>query len=295
VARVERVRRYVAYDLVIESEVGIPGAIPLEPDTAVAPDLTIEIGPADIGGAAAANGAYRYLDDRLLFSAPGAARFLCEAGGKVVVDPAPNADTGEIEALLVATALPAILWMRGRFVLHAAAVLMPGRDAAIAIAGPSGVGKSTVLDQLVARGAAVLADDSVSVARGAPGPIASGLPSAYFLRADDPADRRPRAVPRERWTRSARLGAIVALQRSADCPAPSFNRLDPVGAIEQALRNRHRPRIPAILGREQHTLEDCAFLASQAPIYLWRRGSGAIRLADDEIAALARCRAAGDA
>jgi hypothetical protein len=97
----------------------------------------------------------------------------------------PNADVSEIEALLVATALPAILWMRGRFVLHAAAVLMPGRDAAIAIAGPSGVGKSAALAQLIVRGAAVLADDSVSVAVGASGLIASGLPSVYFVRSDD--------------------------------------------------------------------------------------------------------------
>jgi hypothetical protein len=282
-----RSRRYVAYDLVIESEIDICGAIPAEPDLAAAQDLTIEIGPAHIADAAAANGPYRYLDGQLLFSAPGVARFSCEAGRKIVIDPAPNADVGEIEALLVATALPAILWMRGRFVLHAAAVLMPGRDAAIAIAGPSGVGKSAALAQLIVRGAAVLADDSVSVAVGASGLIASGLPSVYFVRSDDSTNRRPCVVPRERWTRSARLGVIVALHRSADCPAPSFSPLDPVSAIEQALRYRHRPRIPAILGLEQRVLEDCAFLARQISIYLWHRRGGAVPLADDEIAALA--------
>jgi hypothetical protein len=292
-ARLARARRYVAYDLVIDSEIDIFGAIPVDFNPAAAPDVTIEVGPARIEGAAAANGAYQYLDDRLLFSAPGVARYLCAAGVKIVVDPAPGADVGDIEALLIATVLPAILWMRGRFVLHAAAVLMPGRDAAIAIAGPSGVGKSTVLDQLLARGAAVLADDSVSVALAAPRSMASGLSSAYFLRGDDPADRRTREVPRERWTRSAPLGAIVALRRVADCPAPSFRRLDPIGAIEQALGNQHRPRIPAILGLQRRTLEDCAFLARQTPIYLWSRGSGPLALADDEIAALTRCCAEG--
>jgi hypothetical protein len=282
-----RSHRYVAYDLVIDSEIGICGAIPAEPDLAAAQDLTIEIGPAQIADAAAANGPYRYLDGRLLFSAPSVACFSCEGGRKIVIDPAPNADVGEIEALLVATALPAILWMRDRFVLHAAAVLMPGRDAAIAIAGPSGVGNSAVLAQLIGRGAAVLADDSVSVAVGASGLIASGLPSVYFARSDDSTNRRPCAVPRERWSRSARLGVIVALHRSADCPVPLFSPLDPVSAIEQALRSRHRPRIPAILGLEQRVLEDCAFLARQIPIYLWHRRSGTVPLAEDEIAALA--------
>jgi hypothetical protein len=282
-----RSRRYIAYDLVVDSEVDICGAIPAEPDFAGAQDLKIEFGPAHVADAAAANGPYRYLDGRLLFSAPGVARFSCEAGRKIVIDPAPNADAGEIEALLVATALPAILWMRGRFVLHAAAVLMPGRDAVIAIAGPSGVGKSAVLAQLIGRGAAVLADDSVSVAVGASGLIASGLPSMYFARSDDSTNRHPCAVPRERWSRSARLGVIVAQHRSAACPLPLFSPLDPVSAIERALRSRHRPRIPAILGLEQRVLEDCAFLARQIPIYHWHRRGGAVPLADDEMAALA--------
>jgi hypothetical protein len=282
-----RSRRYIAYDLVIDSEIDICGAIPAESDLAAAQDLTIEIGPAHISDAAIANGPYRYLDGQLLFSAPGVARFSCEAGRKIVIDPVPNADVSEIEALLVATALPAILWMRGRFVLHAAAVLMPGRDAAIAIAGPSGVGKSAALAQLIVRGAAVLADDTVSVAVGASGLIASGLPSAYFMRSDDSTNRRACVVPRERWTRSARLGVIVALHSSADCPVPSFSPLDPVSAIEQLLRYRHRPRIPAILGLEQPVLENCAFLSRQISIYLWHRRDSAVPLVDDEIAALA--------
>jgi hypothetical protein len=65
--------------------------------------------------------------------------------------------TGDIAAVLIGPALAAALHLRGIPMLHASAVAVDGK--AILVAGPAGAGKSTLTAALVARGAALLAED----------------------------------------------------------------------------------------------------------------------------------------
>jgi hypothetical protein len=79
----------------------------------------------------------------------------------IVVHRCPGTDPGIIPTLLGAGVLSHALTAEGRLVLHAAAVQVGGR--ALAIAGPSGVGKSTVAALLCAGGAGLVTDDALRV------------------------------------------------------------------------------------------------------------------------------------
>ncbi|WP_343519273.1 ATP-binding protein [Sphingomonas sp.] len=276
-------RGFLAYGLRIRSQLDIPGAL-----ADGAADAEVEITRAS-PSAAQSDRLYRFEGDELCFTAPGVAEYRCRPD-QLRVTPHPAASEAEVTALLIATALPALLWMRSGFVLHAAAAHLPGWERAIAIAGPSGSGKSTILAQLVAAGASILGDDTIAIDAAARPGEACGLPGGYFLGGGE----RPRdfhAVPSDRGLVRDRLGAILILSRGGD-PAPSFGRFTPVEAVAQLLAHRHRPRVPALLGRHGATLADSALLAATIPLYSWPRSAGP-ELAAWEWAGLARCAGQG--
>lgn len=272
-------RGFVVHGLRAYSQIDIPGGMAAE--MSGVPDITIALAPSC---AAQSDRIYRFEGADLCFTAPGIAEYRCRADG-IRVTPHPDAGEADVAELLIATALPALLWMRGGFVLHAAAARLPGQDAAIAIAGPSGSGKSTILARLVEAGGALLADDTVLLdARG----NAAGLAGGYFVREGDGTRRRFQPVAREAALAGAPLAAILMLSRGADA---TLKRVAPVAAVAQLLANRHRPRVPALLGRHAATLADSALLAGAIPIYAWQRPAGAFDLAAWEWTALARCAA----
>ncbi|WP_447727335.1 hypothetical protein [Sphingomonas koreensis] len=278
-------RGFIAYGLRVRSDIDIPGA--LAADTPDAADLSIELAAASAVQSASI---YRFEGADLCFTAPGIAEYRCRADG-IRVTPHPDASAADVAEMLIATALPALLWLRGGFVLHAAAARLPGHGAAIAIAGASGSGKSTVLAQLADAGASVLADDTILLdARNRPGEGA-GLAGGYYLARED-APRRFQPVPATRALVRAPIAAILILSRGDPGTAGGLTRITQVEAVAQLLANRHRPRVPALLGRQAATLADSALLAGLIPIYAWRRPAGARALAAGEWTALARC--AGD-
>jgi hypothetical protein len=278
---------YIAYGLAIESDIELPGAIPSDADPVASADIEVRFGSTHIDPAAVTIGSYRRHHDSLLFVAPDVARYLCVAGRKIFVAPERGASEEALAALLVASALPAALWMRRLFVLHAASLVMPGFSHAIAIAGPSGVGKSTALHQLLALGADMIADDSVAIACDGDRPLASGLPGAYFLARARGEPRELLQTPIGRSRGSAPLGAIFAIDRTRDHSDETFERVEGASALVQVLRNRHRPTVPLALGQRERSLMDGAFLAEGVPIYVWRRRNGAMLLAESEISKLA--------
>jgi hypothetical protein len=101
----------------------------------------------------------------------------CELG--TVVDHAQ-------ERFLFAQVLPLAAVLRGFELLHASAVCLNG--AAVAFAGPSGAGKTTLVSRLVARGAGFLTDDVLALEQGADGPIAHPGPP-YLAVLEDDADQ----------------------------------------------------------------------------------------------------------
>ena len=222
--------------------------------------------------------------DALHFAAPGVADYRCTPA-RIDVTPTAGAQQDMVEALLIATALPAVLWLQGDFMLHAAAVIPPDwGDGALAIAGPSGSGKSRLAAGFLARGAYLVADDSVAVRRprhaDATAPRCAGLAGGYHLPVQGGASTRAfHPVADRRARRAARLAAVVVLD---DGSHASRTRLGAVAAVEALLANRHRASVPRLCGLDPRALRDAAWLARTVPVYRWPRDD-ADALLDDAI------------
>lgn len=240
-------------------------------------------GVVAVDDAARVAGPYRYTANKLTFEAPNVARYLCTEN-RITIERANGADDARVAGYLVATALPASLWMRGEIVLHAAAVMLPFADHAVAIAGVSGSGKSTVLGELACAGARLVADDSVCVRVTASGLVASGLAAGYFLGAEP---RTFHGLSPDRQVAAAPLAGLVILEMPRSESIARFRRLEGVHALEALLNNRHRPRIPALL-RATSALGTLATMTRRLPIHSWRRREGAIALDPAELEFLAR-------
>jgi|GEM_PF-1292225 len=107
---------------------------------------------------------------RFLLDAPDVARYLAEDGHRLTIERAHHANEADVMRLARTTPLAALLYQRGMFAFHAAAVtsrprgfLKPARstttDGAILLAGDSGAGKSTLLAALLQHGWQMFADE----------------------------------------------------------------------------------------------------------------------------------------
>src|SRR5277367_5558216 len=157
-------RRLFGFGQVIASAIPIPGAAHLSDRSEASPSLSILRDDSEGMESEAAAGFSRD-GDALRLTVPGVATYRCRARA-ITVAPCPSAAPTDLSELLVASALPAALWMQGRLVLHAAAVCTHAGGRALGLMGRSGSGKSTLAAGLVARGAVLLADDSIAIAGG---------------------------------------------------------------------------------------------------------------------------------
>ncbi len=271
--------RLIGYGLRLESQLAVPGAVVT--DRAGPPDLSILLDPPRSTADAPV---YAPTQDGLCFVCPGVASYRIAAQA-IRIAPDPDAQSDLVSGMLVATALPGWLWLRGRFVLHAGAVQIPG-GGAIAIAGASGSGKSTILAQLVAAGAALIGDDTIAFSRDT-GTQASGLAGGWFAPNHDASGRQFRPVVAGQSCTAAPIGAILLLGPYGAADG-SLTRLEPVAAVTGLLTHRHRPRIPALLGRTADTLRDATLLAGAIPLYSWTRRAGGVMLTPAERAMLER-------
>ena len=256
----------LGWDLPIETEVVIPGAPTLIPEQVSTPPVRVVYGCSHLANVRRRDGPYAAAADALQFAAPGVAEYLVRADGVTIAPDPAGPDEDAIAGLLIATALPALLWMRGDIVLHAAAV-RSREGQVVAILGPSGAGKSSAVHAFVTAGAQVIADDSIRIAGDGPARRISGLPGGYFQSAGpNTAERILTVVPRERQLSAASLDLIVELAAEAD---RRFAPVIPSVALARLLRHRHRPRVPRILEREPVTLARLAEIAAHVPFRRW--------------------------
>lgn len=255
-----------AFGLTIASEFDIPGAIQLTHADANA-DIVIREGNSAIGLAEAVNGPYTRNGKALLFDAMGVARYLASTPQQLFIEPYEGADPDYICKLLIATALPMMLWMRGGVVMHAAGIIPAGTDRAIAIAGPSGIGKSTLALRFMDLGARLVGDDSLWLTLSDGKPAVRGLTGMAFQSNEPGGPRTDFNIPPQSQVEEARLGAIITLRTTNSETPEAPQRLHGVAAIEALLRNRHRPKIPAILGLEAALLPQCILHCQTLPIY----------------------------
>lgn len=243
------------FGLRLASDLPIPGALPGDNGDAGA---AIRIALQAPGKTAAELGFSRQAD-AIVYRHP-CGLFRCEKK-RIDVDPGEQADLQGIGELLVANALPALLWQQGAFMLHAACVRLPN-GSAVAIAGQSGAGKSRLAASLVATGAELIGDDSLALCAANQGILAKGLAGGWFARSPDGAEREFMRVATGQARGECMLDLLVVLGGESGEAA----RLSPIEAIEQLLHNRHRPQVPLLLGRQAEVLAQAATIARRLPI-----------------------------
>lgn len=217
-----------------------------------------------------------------LVATPSHGRFLVAADGlEVLCAVAPGAGTAW-HGLLLGQVLPIAATLRGFEVFHAGGVSVDGQVTLIC-AG-SGVGKSTLVASLVARGAALVADDAVAVRLTDGALIAYPGPALLHLLPD-----AMEGLP------GSRLRAVAGPRGKQALLAPSSGEPLPVRALyllERGQRGVGRgPRegsvgaaelLGSTLTRSVQTperllrqLEVCAALASCVPVRRLRMGGSA--------------------
>lgn len=197
------------------------------------------------------------------FAAPEVADYACTAD-TICVTPVVGATAEMVDALLIATALPAALWLDGAFLLHASAVVPRGEQRALAIAGVSGSGKSHLAAALLDRGADLVADDSLAIRATANGVQAAGLAGGYHVGAFGTTARDFIIAPRCRSTAS--LAAVVVLDGDGEGKSVA-----PLDALAAFLAHRHRANAARHAGLEARALRDAALLVRDVPVYSWPR------------------------
>lgn len=183
-----------------------------------------------------------------------------------------DADERSWQRLLIAQALPFAAVLKGLEVFHSSAVVIDGR--AIAFAGPSRAGKTSLALELCRLGARFLADDVLALQRrgdallGHPGTAVAGVDHAETRRVDDgPQNGRPLFVDaRERLVAVAGVAApaplrtLYLLDRRTEGPAkPCFEAVTDARQLLAATFNF----VLATPQRLRDLLEVCALVAWQ--------------------------------
>jgi hypothetical protein len=221
---------YRLSNLKVLSDIELPELMPWTGASDMSDEVFFRVGeiPAGQSSAGPAAGGSELPDGhRCLLTLGDKGKVLVENGREVIIEPAEGADPTDTRAVIMGP-IQAVMWhQRGLVPLHASAISMNGR--AVALAGPSGVGKSTLAAAFSTRGYAVLSDDIciVDTRNGA-----TVLPSTPRLRlwrqALDhfgfPPDGLPRALSRSEkyliegnWAgaEQQQLAAVILLSRGA--------------------------------------------------------------------------------
>jgi hypothetical protein len=252
------------FGLLIESDIEIPGCVPVA-GTHGSASVTITqcfVAKGD------EQPLYRMESDTIVFAPPAVGEFHVTTDridGRLW----PDADQAYATALLVATALPALLWLRGHFMLHAAGVQLLGEQGCTAILGPSGAGKTTIARQLLDSGAVLVGDDSLCVSMTGEQIQVSGLAGGIHRWEDSDRVFEPRTGGA---TNPVPLQRIIILTERGD--KDSMQVISGVEAVEALLANAHRPKIPALLGRQGGPIAAATAIAQQVAVLKWKRVDG---------------------
>jgi hypothetical protein len=257
-------RRMRGFGLLIESEIEIPGCLPAD-DFAIQPDVTIT---RQVREMQSDQPLYRMEHGEIIFAPADVGKF-CIGEKSITMQLLPDADMAYATALLIATALPALLWLRGHFILHAAGIRMPGEQGVTAIVGASGSGKTTIARQLLDAGATLVGDDGLCLTMGAKQIFASGLPGGVHYWKGEERIFEPYAGPQ---ADPLPLQRVILLTERQDRESLQF--VQNVDVVEMLLRNAHRPKIPLLLGRQGDLIAISSAIARQVHVLKWTRAEG---------------------
>jgi len=267
----------------------LSSAFPLYQVDAVPPppsaesDVVIRMGdvPERLGPTATVGFRWEVTPGAALMDVANIARILITSR-EIVLSPKPTATLQELSFGVLAAAMPPLLFLRRTLVLHAAAVRVA--DRAIAIAGTSGVGKSTALFACLSRGARLVTDDvaavrfsdaeaAIAVHPGAP--IVKLWPDAlghYGVSDDHSEPIRPAATKRQVTAPVAQdaipLAALVILE--AHLGAMQCRQVNGRAAFNAVRSQMHGPRMVLAIDRET-AFRQVARVANQVPTFVLQR------------------------
>lgn len=149
--------QYWGFGLLILSDIEFPEFMPADFDK---PDLTITLGsvPEKLHGDDVVNKVRVSMSPtEYLQKVINVASYYVANGNEIRIDPNPAADEKSVRLFLLSNAMAAALHQRNLIPLHASAIFH--EDGIVLFCGPSGVGKSTTVTALQAKGYKVFSDD----------------------------------------------------------------------------------------------------------------------------------------
>lgn len=273
------VKRHLISGLEVESEIPLAGMAEAE-WTGEEPDVKVRRGqvPHFLHGTLKSGPNWSFSGDKFLFSIPRVARIQVNSGREIVAE-CEGADVDAVPFLL-GTAFGVLLHQRNSLVLHASAVSHDGR--AIALCGPSGVGKSTLSAALCQAGCDFISDDVsvVSFENGQPMVLPDSRQHRLWrdtIEKFSLADRKGIAV-RESIEKyhvepackgDAMPVAKIIVLRQSEFPKTS-PVIEPLSLSDAAALLRadvYRSRLAASMGRNEALFSQIARLLSQVKVY----------------------------
>lgn len=166
--------RYLAFQMIIDSELAFPELSPVTRDSKPA-EILIRYGAVNPQGLAKPCRQYRHVQGNtkeLWLDIPDVARFLMTNGISITIDPKVGIDEASLRVFLLGSCFAALLIQRGLLLLHGSTVQIGQR--AVTFVGSSGQGKSTLAAAFFKHGYAILSDDVCAI--NAEGFVIPGFP-----------------------------------------------------------------------------------------------------------------------
>ena len=284
---------YACFGLDIRSDLPLPEIAPFatvaEPSRE--PDIAFTYGPVDetLADAPTAGLGLQVVDGTTLLTVKDVARYLVRDGHEIIVDPAPSTTERAVRLFLLGSAFGILCHQRGLLPLHANAIVAKGR--AIAFAGRTGAGKSTLAAHFQRSGYDVLCDDVCVLSFDESGhPQAwPGLPrlklwrdaadsfghdSASLERAVDGLEKYHVPFSRPPAQGPFALKRLYILESNPDGTASPITRLRGAAACEAVMAHTYRQQYLGPMGLTQRHFQHCIALLDHIEVYAAPRNWG---------------------
>ena len=274
--------RYCMAGMNISSEFPLPELIPL--DFEGRPDVEIRIAsvPESLPNGTQAMPEAQVAPGAVLLTIPGVGRYHVLKGREIRVEPFGLAEEQDVRLFLLGSAFGAIHLQRGHFPLHASAVVIGG--TAVAFAGDSGAGKSTMAAWMNAHGHPLLCDD-VCVIRVTKDQRPMAFPAFPRMKLWKDAlgkmDRETGNLQRD-YSRTDKyhlpvdghfagepvpLGRIIFLRYSTETAGAGIEDIPPSQAVPLLRNNTYRFQFISGLDLTERHFENCVSIARSVPAH----------------------------
>ena len=287
---------YQAYTCPIESELEFPEFLPVNGNNTHGPPITIRYGdvPAELENPTGRGVLYQATANQFLLKMDGIAHYLVRNGNEIIVQLAESSLESDVRVFLLGSCLGALLHQRGVLVLHASGI--GTQKGAFLYTGPSGIGKSTLLGELLRRGHRMRVDDVCAVT-----PDVSGYPivqpayprtrlwadtarkltleTAGLERTRPEMEKYERQIPDQFWDQPAPLRRIYHLT-SNNKDELRLNPLPRIQTFGAVLHNTYRHVFLDGLEMRKPHFDLVSAVASQVGVTRVVRPSGGFKLTE---------------